>query len=53
VATPVWAGAGSAPLSDEHLLLGMLTVSDSNAARMLTGWGVTLKRTQAAFNETS
>jgi ATP-dependent Clp protease ATP-binding subunit ClpA len=45
--------AGGAPLSDEHLLLGMLTISDSNAARMLTEWGVTLEQTQAALNQTS
>lgn len=35
--------AGPAPLADEHILLGMLSVSDSLAAHVLTKLGVTLK----------
>jgi ATP-dependent Clp protease ATP-binding subunit ClpA len=38
--------AGDAPLSDEHVLLGMLSVPDSVAARALAGLGVTTGRLQ-------
>jgi len=39
--------AGEAPLTDEHVLLGMLSVSDSHAARILARLGVSLKATEA------
>lgn len=45
--------AGGAPLGDEHVLLGILSVPDSDAARILSQLGVTLERTQAAFEGTS
>jgi ATP-dependent Clp protease ATP-binding subunit ClpA len=40
--------ASDPPLGDEHVLLGMLTVSDSVAARLLAEFGVTLETAQAA-----
>lgn len=36
-------GAGGAPLADEHILLGMLSVPDSRAAVVLTRLGVSLE----------
>ncbi len=45
--------AGGAPLGDEHVLLGMLSVPDSDAARVLSQLGVTLERTQAVVDRTS
>lgn len=39
--------AGDAPLRDEHVLLGMLGVPDSVAARALDELGVTLESTEA------
>ena len=41
--------AGEQTLGDEHVLLGMLTVSDSVAAGVLDGLGVTLAKAQAMF----
>ena len=38
--------AGDSPLSDEHVLLGMLSVADSVAARALAGLGVSNDRLQ-------
>jgi len=38
--------AAKAPLSDEHVLLGMLSVPDSVAARALGSLGVTIERVQ-------
>lgn len=45
--------AGEAPLGDEHVLLGMLCVPDSDAARVLSQLGVTLERTKAVVDATS
>lgn len=39
--------AGEAPLRDEHVLLGMLSVRDSIAARVLAEFGVTLATAEA------
>jgi len=39
--------AADAPLRDEHVLLGMLSVPQSVAARILDGVGVTLERAEA------
>jgi hypothetical protein len=39
--------AAGEPLSDEHMLLGMLTVRESVAARTLAELGVTLVAAQA------
>jgi ATP-dependent Clp protease ATP-binding subunit ClpA len=41
--------AAEQPLGDEHVLLGMLSVPDSVAARVLAELGVTLERAQAAI----
>jgi hypothetical protein len=38
------APAADRPLSDEHVLLGMLSVPDSVAARVLRELGVTIER---------
>jgi hypothetical protein len=40
--------AGGKPLADEHILLGMLSVPDSVAARVLAKLGVSLTAAQAA-----
>jgi ATP-dependent Clp protease ATP-binding subunit ClpA len=41
------ARAGDGPLRDEHVLLGMLNVADSMAARVLAELGVTLATAEA------
>ena len=41
--------AGDEPLGDEHILLGMLSVPDSLAARALSDLGVTLLSAEAAL----
>jgi ATP-dependent Clp protease ATP-binding subunit ClpA len=41
--------AAEQPLRDEHILIGMLNVSDSVAARVLGGFGVTLADAQAVI----
>lgn len=43
-------GAGG-PLGDEHVLLGMLSVPDSVAARVLGEFGVTLETAQAVLDQ--
>ena len=45
--------AAGRPLGDEHVLLGMLTVPDSVAARVLGELGVTLETAQAVLDEAS
>ena len=45
--------ASDTPLGDEHVLLGMLTVSDSVAARVLAKLGVTLETAQTAVDTQS
>lgn len=40
--------AASRPLGDEHVLLGILSVSDSVAARVLGGFSVTLENARRA-----
>jgi ATP-dependent Clp protease ATP-binding subunit ClpA len=42
--------AGETPLRDEHVLLGMLSVADSIAARALAEFGVTLATVEAIEN---
>ena len=43
--------AGERPLRDEHVLLGMLSVTDSIAARVLAELGVTLAAAEAIADE--
>jgi ATP-dependent Clp protease ATP-binding subunit ClpA len=45
--------AGRQPIQDEHVLLGMLNVPDSLAARALAELGVSLEAVQAAVSEAS
>jgi len=45
--------ASDRPLGDEHVLLGMLTVPDSVAARILAEVGLTLETAQAAVDAES
>jgi ATP-dependent Clp protease ATP-binding subunit ClpA len=45
--------AAGQPLGDEHVLLGMLTVPDSVAARVLAEFGVTLETARAVRDEGS
>ena len=45
------AYAGQQPIGDEHILLGMLNVPDSLAARALAELGVSLEAVQAAVSE--
>jgi ATP-dependent Clp protease ATP-binding subunit ClpA len=45
--------ASDARLGDEHVLLGMLSVPDSVAARVLGEFAVTLDRVQAVLDEAS
>jgi Clp amino terminal domain, pathogenicity island component len=42
--------AAGRPLGDEHVLLGMLCVPDSVAARVLGGLGVTVERAEGVVN---
>jgi ATP-dependent Clp protease ATP-binding subunit ClpA len=42
--------AGEHPLGDEHVLLGMLTVQDSVAARVLDGLGVQIEIAEIALD---
>ena len=41
--------AGGSPLKDEHVLLGMLSVPDSVAARVLVGLGVSVESARATL----
>ena len=45
--------ASDTPLGDEHVLLGMLSVPDSVAARVLAEFGVTLETAQTAVDAQS
>jgi ATP-dependent Clp protease ATP-binding subunit ClpA len=45
--------ASDTPLGDEHVLLGMLSVPDSVAARVLAEFGVTLETAQTAIDAQS
>jgi ATP-dependent Clp protease ATP-binding subunit ClpA len=45
--------ADEQPLGDKHVLLGMLTVPDSVAARVLGEFGVTLEMAQAVLDDES
>ena len=42
--------AAEGPVSDEHVLLGVLSVPDSVAARALAEVGVSLAKAQAALD---
>jgi Clp amino terminal domain, pathogenicity island component len=43
--------AADQPLRDEHVLLGMLSVRDSLAARALAELGVSFERAEATFRD--